>query len=224
MALFSFGKKKEAPKQAAPGLPIDQIMAMKQRGMSTNQIIPELERQGYNSSQIFDVLSQINISGNAQFDNPMDMPQDMPHQEPFYQQPYTQTQQQPYDYAQTQREQAQEETITKEQIEEIAEAIIDEKWKEFEHDVRIILEWKEKTEKKINEVGQQVKDLADSLNNLHKSLLSKISEYDRNILDVGTEIKAMEKVFEKVLPSLTENVNKLERMSKSTKLDKAEKK
>ena len=47
--------------------------------------------------------------------------------------------------------------------------------------------------------------------------MGKISEYDQNIIDVGTEMKAMEKVFQKVLPSLTENVNKLERMTKSSK-------
>ena len=62
-----------------------------------------------------------------------------------------------------------------------------------------------------------MKDLTNSLNNLHKSIISKISGYDKNITDVGTEMKAMEKVFQKILPSLTENVNKLDRMTKSSK-------
>ena len=47
--------------------------------------------------------------------------------------------------------------------------------------------------------------------------MSKISAYDQNIVDVGTEIKAMEKVFQKVLPNLTENVNKLDRITKGYK-------
>ena len=102
----------------------------------------------------------------------------------------------------------------------MAEAIIDEKWKEFEEDIRIIIDWKEKTETKVSQIEQQIKDLVNSLNNLHKSVISKISEYDKNITDVGTEMKAMEKVFQKVLPSLTENVNKLDRMTKSSKLNK----
>ena len=50
--------------------------------------------------------------------------------------------------------------------------------------------------------------------------MGKISQYDSNITDVGTEIKAMEKVFQKILPNLTENVNKLDRMTKSSKLNK----
>jgi len=206
--VFGFGKKKEQQEQAVPGLPIDQVTALKQRGMSNDQIIPEMERQGYNSSQIFEALNQVSI-GNPALQQPPDMaqqgdfpPQDIPQQQALPEQPLEQPQ------------------IDKDQIEEIAEAIIDEKWKEFEEDVKVIIDWKEKTESKINQFEQQIKDVTGSLNSLHKSLMGKISEYDKNITDVGTEIKAMEKVFQKVLPSLTENVNKLDRMTKSSKLKK----
>ena len=44
-------------------------------------------------------------------------------------------------------------------------------------------------------------------------MLGKITEYDDNLTNVGTEIKAMGKVFSKVLPSLTDSVNKLQRYS-----------
>jgi len=211
MAMFGFGKKKKAEPQA-PGTPLDQITVLKQRGMSNDQIIPELERQGYNSSQIFDALNQVGISGgNAGPEQPGGM---MP------QQGFPQEQQYPGATPQFEQPPPQGETANKEQIEEIAEAIIDEKWKEFESDIRIIIDWKEKTESKINRFEQQIKDLADSLNNLNKSMLGKISEYDKGITDVGIEIKAMEKVFQKVLPSLTENVNKLDRIAKGSKLGK----
>ena len=106
------------------------------------------------------------------------------------------------------------ESVSREEIEEIAESIIDEKWKEFEEDIKKIIDWKDKTEARINQMDQQIKDLAASLNSLHKNIINKVSDYDRNLIDVGTEIKAMEKVFQKVLPSLTENINKLERMAK----------
>ena len=209
MAIFGFGKKKKAEPQT-PGTPLDQIMVLKQRGMSNDQIIPELEKQGYNSSQIFDALNQVNISGgNVGQEQPGGMMPQMPPQQGFPQeQPIPQ---QPVE---------QQPQVDKEQIEEIAEAIIDEKWKEFEDDIKIIIDWKEKTEGKINKFEQQIKDLAESLNNLHKSLLGKISEYDKSITNVGVEIKAMEKVFQKVLPSLTENVNKLDRIAKGSKLGK----
>src|SRR3989338_4524744 len=118
MALFSFGKKKSAqPVQSAPGSPIEQVMVMKQRGMDNNQIVRELERQGYNSSQIFDAMNQMNISGA---DMGMEQPQEygMPQQDFSYQQPYPQQQ-----FEQPQEE--RQESVSKEQIEEIAESIID---------------------------------------------------------------------------------------------------
>ncbi len=205
MAMFGFGKKKEEEMPAAPGSPIDQVMVMRQRGMGNDQIIQELERQGYNSSQIFDTLNQASLMGP----NPgIDQSQNFPQQD-FSQDQFTPPQQ---PMEQDQQPQPQ---IGKDQIEEVAEAIIDEKWKEFEEDLKVIIEWKDKTESKINKFEQEIADLAANINSLNKSLMGKISEYDRNISSVGTEIKAMEKVFEKVLPSLTENVNKLERMSKS---------
>ncbi len=193
---------------SAPGSPISQITALKQRGFNNNQIISELEKQGYSSSQIFDALNQLNLSGgNAEQSPGFDMPQQNVPQE----QPYP---------AQQPAEQPLQPEVDKEQIEEIAEAIIDEKWKEFEQDIKVIIDWKEKTETKINQIEQHATDITNSLNNLHKSLLTKISDYDKNIKDVGTEILAMEKVFQKVLPSLTENVNKLERITKSSKISK----
>ena len=204
MAMFGFGKKKEEEMPAAPGSPIDLVMAMRQRGMGNDQIIQELERQGYNSSQIFDALNQASLMGPSPgIDQSQNFPQQDFSQEQFMppQQPMEQQPQQPQ--------------IDKDQIEEVAEAIIDEKWKEFEEDLKVIIEWKEKTESKINKFEQEIADLTATISSLNKSLMGKISEYDRNISSVGTEIKAMEKVFEKVLPSLTENVNKLERMSKS---------
>ncbi len=203
MALFGFGKKREEPKPVAPGSPIDQIMVLRQQGLGNDQIIAEMEKQGYNSAQIFDALNKVNISGPVQ---------EQPGMAP---QPGFPQQQDPF--AQQQFEQPGPE-LDKNQIEEIAEAIIDEKWREFEDDVKIIIDWKEQTEKKVDQLEQQIRDLTNSLNSLHKSLLGKISQYDKNITDVGVEIKAMEKVFQKVLPSLTENVNKLDRMTKSSKI------
>src|SRR3989344_8740764 len=117
MAIFSFGKKKSAqPAQSAPGSPIEQFMVMKQRGMDNSSIIRELERQGYNSSQIFDAMNQMSISGaNMGMEQPPEY--GMPQQDFSYQQPYPQQQfEQP-------REEMRE-SVSREEIEEIAESII----------------------------------------------------------------------------------------------------
>lgn len=99
-------------------------------------------------------------------------------------------------------------------IEEIAEAIIDEKWEEMTKNFNKINEWKEKTDGTISRMQQQMEDLAGSFDKLHKAIIGKIGEYDQNILNVGTEIKAMERVFQKILPTFTDNVNELGRITK----------
>lgn len=101
----------------------------------------------------------------------------------------------------------------REEIEEIAEAIVEEKWKEKEKELNKIIDWKEGVTTQLAQLKQQITDLKSSFDSLHKGMLGKISEYDENLTNVGTEIKAMEKVFSKVLPSLTDSVNKLGRIS-----------
>lgn len=102
--------------------------------------------------------------------------------------------------------------------EEYVEAIIDEKWAELEDDIQKVVEWKNRSEQRIQGLAQQVADLKDRFDKLHQALIGKIESYDKNILEVGAEIKAMEKVFSKVLPVFTDNVKQLnditERMSK----------
>jgi hypothetical protein len=102
-------------------------------------------------------------------------------------------------------------------IEEIAEAIIDEKWEELIKNLNRISEWRDQTENKISRLEQQFIDLKDNFDKLHKAVIGKIGEYDQNIINVATEIKAMEKVFQKILPTFTENVNELSRITQITK-------
>ena len=49
--------------------------------------------------------------------------------------------------------------------EEVIEAIIEEKWNELMRDINRIIEWKNKTETKINSLDQQFKDLKDNFDN-----------------------------------------------------------
>ncbi|MEA2036969.1 MAG: hypothetical protein U9O94_05640 [Nanoarchaeota archaeon] len=100
----------------------------------------------------------------------------------------------------------------RESMEEVVEAVVEEKWKEKKKELGNLVEWKEEVNTKLAQLQQQIDDLKASFDGLHKGILGKITEYDENLNNVGTEIKAMGKVFSKVLPSFTESVNKLQRM------------
>ncbi|MDO8481168.1 MAG: hypothetical protein Q7S65_05150 [Nanoarchaeota archaeon] len=96
-------------------------------------------------------------------------------------------------------------------VEEVAEAIIDEKWNELMKDMNKVIEWKERSDTELKRLAQEIVNLKERFEGLHKGILGKISEYDTNLKSVGSEIKAMEMTFQKILPTFTDNVNKLER-------------
>jgi len=207
----SFGNPPPPSSQAPPSeTPVDRVVSMRQSGMSNNEMIQDLQRQGYNSGQIFDAINQADAAPGPQAGYaeqqpsppghasppPMGPPAAMP---PPYPQPITP----PADI--------------EERVEEVAEAIIDEKWNELVKNINKVIEWKEKTESRIAQIEQKFNDIRHNFDVLHKSILGKIGEYDQNILNLGSEIKAMEKVFQKMLPTFTENVNELSRITSSVK-------
>ncbi|MBI2652735.1 hypothetical protein HYX00_04690 [Candidatus Woesearchaeota archaeon] len=228
MAFFKLGKKKKEesldvqmpspelpPQPPVQNSPIEQVLMMKQQGYTNNQIVQTLQSQGYNTSQIFDAINQAGLSTfEAAPQPPEQLETGMQDYGQGYEQPY---QQQSFQSLQAPKEIQPPVSIDEERIQEVVEAVIDEKWEEFAKDIRKVIEWKEKSEDRIAKLEQQILDLRLSMDSLTKSIMSKISGYDQNIVDVGTEIKAMEKVFQKVLPTLTESVNKLDRMTKGAK-------
>ncbi|MBI2108347.1 hypothetical protein HYU10_01690 [Candidatus Woesearchaeota archaeon] len=200
MGLFSKKKKKDENAMpnvpASSNLPVDQIAAMIQQGYNNDQIVQALQGQGYTPPQIYDAINQASMGAMQDYGAQQPMQQQ-------YQQPAVQTQ--------------HEQRVDEQKMQEIAEAVIEEKWEELAKDIKAVIEWKNKTEAKMLQIEQKTNDIKASLDSLNASLLGKLNQYDKNLTDVGTEIKAMEKVFQNILPTLTENVAKLERISKGGK-------
>jgi ElaB/YqjD/DUF883 family membrane-anchored ribosome-binding protein len=190
-----------APPPASPGLPIDQVQAMMDQGMSDDQIINALQSQGYDPVSINNAIAQ------AEAGPPAGPRQDIPGMPP----PAPDMSSPAFGRRPSARE------LPSENIEEIAESIVEEKWGELTKELAKSNEWRDKTESRVDKVEQEVQDLKDDVENLHKAIVAKIGEYDKNLLDVGTEIKAMEKVFQKVLPELTGSVSELSRITKGIK-------
>lgn len=217
---------------------LQKVSELRSQGYQNSQIIDALQKDSYNSSQIFDALNQSNI-GNAgpqtgnlppapSFEDTTGSPASSelpsmppPPQQHQQQQSFAPPQQQPLfaphpqeNYARSAPQHSDVST------EEYIEAIIDEKWVELEADIEKIVEWKNRSEQRITQLSQQVTDLKDRFEKLHAALIGKIETYDKNILEVGAEIKAMEKVFSKVLPVFTDNVKQLsdvtEKLSRRT--------
>jgi len=101
-----------------------------------------------------------------------------------------------------------------EMIDETVEKIIDEKWNELVGSVNKIGKWKDKTESVIEMLKEDIVAMRDGFSKLETKIVNKISNYDRDIMDVGGEIKALEKVFQKITPTLINNVNELSKNRK----------
>lgn len=229
MALFGFGKKGEAPPVSrAARLPVEMVMRMKQQGFSNNQIVQSLQGEGYSTTQIFDALSQAELSRGVptppseQYPQPEMQQEELPPPEGY---PAQQPQPMPppeeyiappsqYPYPSPKAE------ISREQIEEVAEAIVEEKWEELSKGVQKIISWKNETEAKITQLAGEIEALKKDFDDLHKGVLGKLSEYDEGIKGVGTDIKAMEEVFKKIIPTFTENVSELSRITRTIKAKK----
>jgi hypothetical protein len=170
--------------------PTEQVIAMQQQGMTNMQIVQNLQRQGYQPQQIYDALAQAEARGGIE--------------------PMPETPRPAEGMALPQPEMHKG-------YEEVAEAVVEEKWQDFTRELGKMNEWREATNSRLDKFEQSLSDAKADLDNLHKAIVSKISEYDKNLLDVGTEIKAMEKVFQKVLPELTGSVAELSRITKGVK-------
>jgi hypothetical protein len=179
--------------------PADLVKTLRSQGMDNNQIIQTLQRQGMQSDAIFDAMNQIEM-------NPSES-QEQQFSYPSYQQPIAQ------------RPAQKPSGIISDNTsdEELIEAIIEEKWTDLVKDLDKIIEWKNQANNRIAAMEQKIEDMRREFDKLHAAVISKVDDYDKNIMTVGAEVKAMEKVFSKVLPVFAENVSELSRIARDLK-------
>ena len=216
--------------------PIDKVLDMQERGLSNDEIIKDLQREGYSYQEIFEALNQSDIksgispgSSNAEFDMPTlpeapslsmrpsmmgreNIPEEVEREEipPMTEQVEQPMMEQTIPLTQSSRG-------VEEQIEEIAESIIDEKWQRVTEEVGDLGTWKENVRRDIVSVKQELIRFEDRFENLQKSVLGKVKEYDKGVSDIGIEIKVLEKVLKDIIKPLTVNVRELSRLTKEIK-------
>ncbi|HIH42036.1 TPA: hypothetical protein HA246_00135 [Candidatus Woesearchaeota archaeon] len=221
-----------------PANPADLISQLRQQGLSNSQIVQALQQQGLRSNQIFDAMNQADLkpAGPVAGMGPPQMQQQPPSQQMQNMQQQmqampgqgrvggeiqmpppmmgSQSMPPPMDM-QNNESNIDATSADTEKIEEIVEAIVEEKWTELIKNVNKIIEWKEKTESRLVKMETEFDNLKHGFDNLHQGVLGKIGDYEHGLQEIGTDIKALEKVFQKILPTLTENVNELSRITRN---------
>jgi len=110
--------------------------------------------------------------------------------------------------------------ISNDYIQQITEEIVQEKWDDIMNKVGDIRLWKDKMDTEITSIKQEIMRTQNHFANLQKAVFGKVSEYNDNILNINNEMKAFEKVFEKILNPMTENIRELSRITNKLKTKK----
>jgi len=209
--------------------PTDKVLKMRGEGLSQDQIAQNLEREKYNYGQISDAVNQADIKGEvrgpyqesaiSQLEKEAPAPtakQPQAEPQPQYQEPaapetmQAQPQPQPAEYPQIDR-------TLKDQVEELVESVVSEKWEEMVSSLGNISLWKEKVRDEITSIKQEIIRLEHRLENIQKSVLGKVSDYSKDIKGVNVEMKALEQVLEKILTPLTTNIKELSKITNKLK-------
>ncbi len=230
--------EKKFPREAEdePYLPpVGEVLSLRQKGLSKDQIASSLERDNYSQTQIVDAITQADIkrsiAGNypyseqasaSQLENMAPSPsfQDMepstqPEQETDYSEPSFQ--QQPL-------MPVSQPGYQEEHVEELVESVVNEKWEDLTNKIGDLASWKESTKNEMESIKQEILRFEQRLENLQKAVIGKVSDYDKDIKAIGTDIRALEQVLQKILSPLTINVKELSRLAAVIKKKKDSKK
>ncbi|RLE47053.1 hypothetical protein DRJ22_00220 [Candidatus Woesearchaeota archaeon] len=211
LAPFHPGAEQVAPASLPSEVPVDHVLSMQSQGLTNNQIIQTLQRQGYSPQQIYDAMAQAEAKKGLE-----NMVPEQPS-EPVSPSAVPSSPVPPESHPSQMPESVPSSSEARSDFEELAEQIVEEKWKDIQKEVSKMSEWRSEVSSRMDKIEQSIADLKSNFDGLHKAIISRISEYDKTLIDVGTEIKAMEKVFQKVLPELTSNVQELSRITKASK-------
>ena len=104
-----------------------------------------------------------------------------------------------------------------EKIEEIAEAIIEEKWGRVREEVGDLRAWKEKVTTDLMGTKQEILRVQGRLEAVQNAVLGRVKEYDKSIEDVGADIKAIEMLLKNILDPLSTSVKELKAITEKLK-------
>ena len=111
----------------------------------------------------------------------------------------------------------QPDRFTMDQIQAMVESIIDERWQEVVANVGDITIWKSRINDDVTAVKQEILRTQKRIDELQKVVLGKVEEYGQGVRDVGSDMRALEKVFEKIVNPLTQSVKELSKITKDMK-------
>ena len=203
--------------------PVAEVLDMLWQGYSNEQIISALQGKGYSNELISEAINQAHTKSSVEGTippTPSAQSQMQPslinegaYQPAFMEQSAAPRQQKKYQEILSPNEGRD----SSERIAEVAESIIEEKWQRMNDELGDLRSWKEKVRVDTIGIKQEIMRLETRFENLQTAVTGKIKDYDKGLMNIGVDIKALEKLLQNILTPLSTNVNELKKIVEKIK-------
>jgi hypothetical protein len=213
-------------------VPIREVLQLARQGYNDSSIIKKLKEEGYTPRQINDAFNQAKIKAAADTEEEKMEPSIMTSGEEEVMAPtpapssgyeYTgyetgaggempaeQAPLEEYNYPQATQFPTYESRPSTEVIEELAEEIINEKWRDFKTRAGDFGALSKIFEKRLKSLALRMKKQEDMIDRIQSSVLLRVRDYGAELKNLRAEIRALELAFSKILEPLVNNIRKLE--------------
>lgn len=104
-------------------------------------------------------------------------------------------------------------TMGFDEMQSVVEEIIQEKWRDLLSNMGDIASWKTQLVDDLEATKQELLRLGQRFDSVQAALAGKVGEYESSMKGLASEMRALEKVFEKILEPLTANIKELGRIT-----------
>lgn len=190
---------------------LEQIIGMRNQGMSDEEIISRLQERGTSPQAINDAMNQAEIK-NAVSDGYSQQASPAPSQysQGDYQQGQQENGQYPQEYyAQQNYEQPYSPSgMDSGTMIEISEKVFSEKTQKMQKQLKEIAEFKVLAESRINSISERLKRIEDMIDKLQVAILEKVGSYGRGLENAQKEMQMMQDSFGKIVNPLTDRAGR----------------
>jgi DNA-binding transcriptional MerR regulator len=228
--------KKKKPREDY--IPVDIVQDLASKGMSEQEIVAQLRKQGFSLYQIEKALSialKSTITGTPEKVVPGPMvkpaiePTKLPSPPPSPLEPLPMEQKPPeFTFEENVQEIFEkpppppkpEETGPEITLEEIVEGIVAERLSRLEEKFSLFERKDQQLQEQINDLKKQIEELKESLRKSETSFIGKLEEYGEHVSTIEARIGGIERVFKEFLPELTENIRMMASMMEKLKKER----
>ena len=210
------------------GIPVQKVVSLRSQGMSNESIIQTLRGENFSFPQIRDAIQQADIKSNVSASPATPVPATQaPRPATSAPRPVSRPAVAPAvkpvgtPSPRPVLPSGRMVNVDLDQIQRIMEEIIEEKWDESEKDINSLKEWKAGIEAKLKEFDSRFNEFNSRIEALNTVLGQKAENFNETMQNVDTEIKALEKALNKLVPTLSDNISELKNLVGSIDKGKA---